>query len=192
MRIIGGKAGGRRLQTPSRGAAKDWNQRIRPTADRAREALFNIIGSEVSEAVVLDLYAGTGALGLEALSRSARLAVFVDSSRAALQIIDRNIALCEFADRAIVFREELSRGLGFLAKKLPGTVFSLVFVDPPYRKGLSERTLTELAAAALLAAGALVVVEDDAGVRLPSRVGELVIEDQRHYGDTGLWFYRLQ
>ncbi len=191
MRIIGGKAGGRRLQTPSRGAAKERNPGIRPTADRAREALFSIIGSQVAEAVVLDLYAGTGALGLEALSRSARQAVFVDSSRAALQIIGKNIALCEFADRATVFQKDLSRGLGFLSKKLPGTVFSLVFVDPPYRKGLSERMLEELAAAGFLTAGALVVVEDDAGVTLPSRVGELVLEDQRHYGDTGFWLYRL-
>ncbi len=179
------------MQAPSRGAAKERNPGIRPTADRAREALFSIIGSQVAEAVVLDLYAGTGALGLEALSRSARQAVFVDSSRAALQIIGKNIALCEFADRATVLQRDLSRGLDFLAKKLPGTVFSLVFVDPPYRKGLSERMLEELAAAGFLTAGALVVVEDDAGVTLPSRVGELVLEDQRHYGDTGFWLYRL-
>ena len=109
-----------------------------------------------------------------------------------LQLIGRNIGLCDFTDRAIVFRQDLARGLGFLTKKLPEEGFALVFVDPPYRKGLSEKILAELAVADVLAPRALVVIEDDSGVTLPHRVGELTLEDHRHYGDTGFWFYRFK
>jgi len=190
LRIIGGKARGRRLQAPPKRTAKDSGQLIRPTADRAREALFSIIGREVEKADVLDLYAGTGALGLEALSRSAARAVFVDSSLLAQQIIKKNIELCGFSDRAFVVQRDLARGLSFLAEKLPGTTFSIVFIDPPYRKGLSAEMLQELADSDLLCPGALVVVEEKALTGLPLQVADLTLVDQRRYGETGFWFYR--
>ena len=190
MRIIGGKARGRRLQTPSACTAKYSGQLIRPTADRAREALFSIIGREVENATVLDLYAGTGALGLEALSRSAQQAVFVDNSQQAVQIIHKNAELCGFYGRALVLKRDLSKGLYFLKKQLPGTTFSIVFIDPPYRKRLSTGMLQELAASDLLASEALVVVEEDALTELPAQVAELTLIDQRRYGETGFWLYR--
>ena len=190
MRIIGGKARGRRLQALSKSTAKHSGQPIRPTADRAREALFNIIGREVENATVLDLYAGTGALGLEALSRSAERAVFVDKSLKAVQIINKNIELCGFSDRALVYKRDLSKGLSFLVKKLPGITFSIVFVDPPYRKGLSAGMLQELAESELLFPGAFVAVEEDALTELPSQMAGLTLVDQRRYGETGFWFYR--
>jgi 16S rRNA (guanine966-N2)-methyltransferase len=190
LRIIGGRARGRRLQTPSKGTAKDSSQLIRPTADRAREALFSIIGKEVENATVLDLYAGTGALGLEALSRSAERVVFVDNSLQAVEIINKNIQLCGFSDRTLVLQRDLSKGLSFLTKQLPGTTFSIVFVDPPYRKDLSTGMLRELAKSAILFPEALVVIEEKALTELPAQVAELTLVDQRRYGDTGFWFYR--
>ena len=178
------------MQTPSRSTAKYSDQLIRPTADRAREALFNIIGREVANATVLDLYAGTGALGLEALSRSAELAVFVDNSPQAIKIIKKNIDLCGFSDRTIVLKRDLAKGLTFVSKKLPGLGFSIVFVDPPYRKGLSEAMLQELAESAILLPEALVIIEEKALTELPSQVAELCRVDHRRYSETGFWFYR--
>ena len=190
MRIIGGKARGRRLQTPSKGTAKYSGQHIRPTADRAREALFSIIGREVENATVLDLYAGTGALGLEALSRSAERAVFVDNSSQAVKIINKNIELCGFSDRTLVFKRDLSKGLSFLLKQLPGTTFSIVFVDPPYRKGLSTGMLQQLAESDLLFPDALVIVEEDAVIEPSAQVAELKLVEERRYGETAFWLYR--
>lgn len=192
MRIIGGTARGRRLLTPPKSTVKKTDQLIRPTADRAREALFSIIGREIEGTAVLDLYAGTGALGLEALSRSAKTAVFVDNSPQAVQLINRNIDVCGFSDRALVLKRDLSKGLDFLAAQLPDQAFSIVFVDPPYRKGLAASILKEISGSILLLPDALVVVEDDALAELPNEMAELDLVDQRSYGETGFWLYRRQ
>jgi len=178
------------LQTPSKSTAKFTPQLIRPTSDRAREALFNIIGHEVKGATVLDLYAGTGALGLEALSRSAKQVVFVDNNPQALKLIGKNIELCGFSDRTLVMNRDLSKGLYFLVKQLPEITFSVIFIDAPYRKGLSETMLHEIEKINLLSSDVLVVVEEEALSVLPSKVTELSLVDQRRYGDTGFWFYR--
>lgn len=190
MRIIGGKVKGRRLQAPSKGKAKHSCQLIRPTADKTREALFSIISSEVESATVLDLYAGTGALGLEALSRGAELAVFVDNSTSAVQLIKKNITLCGFPDNSLVFKRDLSKGLSFLTKGLPEKFFSVVFVDPPYRKGIAAKMLGKLVNSSLLSPQALVVIEEDALAELPTQVAGLTLVDRRRYGETGFWFYR--
>lgn len=178
------------MQTPSKSTAKYPGQPIRPTADRSREALFSIIGQEVKGATVLDLYAGTGALGLEALSRSAIQAVFVDNNPQAVQLIEKNIESCGFSDRALVLKRDLSKGLYFLAKQLPETKFSIIFVDPPYRKGLSATMLQEIENTKILTSDALVVVEEETIADFPSVVTELNLVDQRRYGASGFWFYR--
>jgi 16S rRNA (guanine966-N2)-methyltransferase len=179
------------LQTPANKTARDAGKsRIRPTADRAREALFSIIGREVENATVLDLFAGTGALGLEALSRSAHLAVFVDSDPEAVRIINKNIEICGFSDRAVVLKRDLSKGLYFLTRQLPETLFPIVFIDPPYRKGMAGKMLQEIAGGKFLSSEALVVVEEDALTEMESRVAGLNLVDQRRYGDTRFWFYR--
>jgi 16S rRNA (guanine966-N2)-methyltransferase len=190
LRIIGGRVKGRRLRTPAKNKTKGANQLIRPTADRAREALFSIIGREIEKATVLDLYAGTGALGLEAISRGAELAVFVDTSTAAIQIITKNINLCGFSEKTLIFKRNLSKGLSFLAKELPKGIFQVVFVDPPYRKGLSVFMLRELGKSFLLDSQALVVIEEDVFAELPGEVDNMTLVDRRHYGETGFWFYR--
>ena len=191
MRIIGGTARGRRLQTPSRSTVKHSSDIIiRPTADRAREALFSIIGKEVENVMVLDLFAGSGALGLEALSRGAQGAVFVDISPEAVRIINENIAKCGFSGRTQVLKRDLLKSLYFLKRLLPDTLFSIVFIDAPYRKGLAERMLQEIAEINILSTNALVVVEEDALTEMSSNVAGLYLLDQRRYGDTGFWFYR--
>jgi 16S rRNA (guanine966-N2)-methyltransferase len=178
------------LQTPSKSTAKSSGQYIRPTADRAREALFSIIGQEIKDAAILDLYAGTGSLGLEALSRSARQAVFIDNNSQAIQLIGNNIDLCGFSDRALVLKRDLSKGLYFFDKQLPEIRFNIIFIDPPYRKGLSETMLRELVKTNLLTDDGLVITEEDSLAELPTRVADLGLVDQRRYGDTGFWFYR--
>ena len=178
------------MQTPAKSTAKYSDHLIRPTADRAREALFSIIGQEVKGAIVLDLYAGTGALGLEALSRFAQRAVFVDNNPQAVQLIEKNIELCGFSDSTLVLKRDLSKGLYFLEKQLPEIKFSVIFVDPPYRKGLSATMLHEIEKTNFLSSDVLVVVEEDALSELPSKVTELRLVDQRRYGETGFWFYR--
>jgi 16S rRNA (guanine966-N2)-methyltransferase len=184
LRIIAGSAKGRRLATP---AMTKGRPLIRPTSDRAREALFSIIGPAVEEARVLDLFAGTGALGLEALSRGAAFALFVDRHQQATALIRENIDLCGFAEKARILQWDLDKGLAFLEGQ---PAFSLVFLDPPYGTNLAPRLLAELATGCHLAANSLVVAEDAAGERLPETSGRLQLADRRRYGDTGFWFYR--
>jgi 16S rRNA (guanine966-N2)-methyltransferase len=170
MRVIAGQYGGRRLQAPP-GAA------TRPTADRVREALFSILGARVTEARVLDLFAGAGTLGLEALSRGASHATFVDSAPRALTALRANLAALG-ADAEVVRADALR----WLRAASPGArQYDLVFLDPPYRRAAElGASLSELLPA-VLAPGALVVAESDRRAPL-----ELTIEatDERRYGDT--------
>ncbi len=199
MRIIAGTARGRRLFAPG---GRGGGQSIRPTADRAREALFNILGWDfISGAHVLDLFAGTGALGLEALSRGAKAAVFVDNSPLALDLIQKNISACGFSEKAHVLRHDLLKGLFFwrkaasreLGKDGPqAPVFDLIFLDPPYRQGLCQGLLTALQEQGMINDEALVVFEDDRSQTLPDSVGILQLYDQRAYGDTGFWLYETK
>ncbi|MCI5159586.1 MAG: 16S rRNA (guanine(966)-N(2))-methyltransferase RsmD [Candidatus Electrothrix sp. AUS1_2] len=188
MRITGGSAKGRHLTGPKAG----WTF-IRPTGDRVREALFNILGEEVVGSAVLDLYAGTGALGLEALSRGAETAVFVDHSRQALELIHGNVTKCFPAAKASLQLLNLSQesSLRRLKKKMPaGLLFDIVFLDPPYEKKLAEKTVAMVEKEALLKADGLVVAEERAGEQLAVRYGALTLEMHRSYGETDLWFYR--
>jgi len=179
MRIIAGVHGGRRLRAP-RGDA------TRPTADRVREALFNILGPPPEGARVLDLFAGAGTLGLEALSRGAGHADFVDRAPAALRCLRDNIAALDVGDASSVYRGDALQ----LLRRLPGP-FDWVFVDPPYRSGLQDPVLAALAARPqLLAADAVVVVEHDRRIE-PASPGEAMVRtDQRRYGDTVVSFFR--
>ena len=179
MRIISGEARGRRLRAP-RGAA------TRPTADRVREALFNILGS-VDGVRVLDLFAGTGALALEALSRGAAQAVLVDRAEAAVRVIHDNVATLGYGDRARVLRLDVERALRLLARD--GACFDLVFIDPPYGGSEAESALAELGAGALLAPGAVVVVEHDAKHPPAETHGVLSLSQRRKYGQTEVSLY---
>jgi 16S rRNA (guanine966-N2)-methyltransferase len=170
MRVIAGRWGGRRLQAPP-------GEATRPTSDRVREALFSVLGERVHGARVLDLFAGSGALGIEALSRGAAEATFVDSAPAAIRAIRANLQAVG-AD-ALVRRADARRFLGSASSA--ARQYDLVFLDPPY--GLAGRLGRELTAAlpAVLAPGAAVVAESDR--RAPLELG-LPLEDERRYGDT--------
>jgi 16S rRNA (guanine966-N2)-methyltransferase len=184
VRIIAGTLGGRRLVTP-RGLA------TRPTADRVKEAIFNILGSpqtangDSSPFRVLDLYAGSGALGLEAISRGADEAVLVETDRAAIQAATRNVAMLGLEARVRIVQDDAAMAL----RRLPGQ-FSWVFLDPPYGMGAIERMLRLLGKSTLLAPGALVLAEHDAREAPAERHGQLALEDRRSYGQTAVSFYR--
>lgn len=189
MRIIGGSVRGRKILAPPQ---KDRSAAgIRPTAARAREALFTIIGDETVGADVLDLFAGTGAMGLEALSRGAGTAVFVDSDPAAVSIIGRNVELCGFMDRSVVMRRDLCRA-HFLEALAPARGFSLVFIDPPYKYNQQAALLAALDEGEVIAGGGLIVYESAAVGKLPEMCGRLRLEDIRHYGAAGFWLYRCR
>lgn len=186
MRIIGGSARGRRLHAP-----QSRNRSIRPTADRAREALFNIIGSRVSDAWVLDLFAGSGACGCEALSRNAARVVFIDNSRAALELIHKNIGLVEIGpQRSAIYKIDLSRGLNSVHRQLSGHHrFDIIFADPPYLSGLSDKILLALDKSPLLAQNPVVVIEEQKTFEPPENLEHLHLSDSRTYGESSFFFY---
>mgnify|MGYP001822154329 CR=1 FL=1 len=178
MRIIAGEWRGRRLASVGKG---DAGAHLRPTTDRVRESLFSMLaggrfGDPITRAQVLDLFAGTGALGLEALSRGAAEAVFVDDGRVAQRLIQQNIAELGAGDRARLVGRDATR----LAANR-GDPFTLVFCDPPYRKGLGEKALAAALHGGWIAPGALVVWEESADVSPPDGLAFL---DERRYGDT--------
>jgi 16S rRNA (guanine966-N2)-methyltransferase len=181
VRIIGGTRRGLKLY-PFAG------REIRPTADRLRESLFNILGPIGAHCRVIDLFAGTGALGIEALSRGAATALFIDSDPQALSLVSRNLQRCRLADRARVIAWDIVKNLECLAGQ-PWR-FDLVFMDPPYGRGLVATALTRLEKSRGLVPGALVVVEHATGEPLALEHGPFALEDCRCYGKTLVSFLR--
>jgi 16S rRNA (guanine966-N2)-methyltransferase len=181
MRITGGQAKGRRLESP-KGIA------IRPTSDRVREAIFNIIGQDLTGFNVLDLFAGTGSLGIEALSRGAFHALFVDNSQKSINLIKKNLALCGYQDSGSVSRMNLRYGIP-RNHHLPKDAFDLTFLDPPYRENIIPILLKGLIKTHALSYGSRVVAESLKGKSLPVSLGKLEILDTRSYGDTTITIY---
>lgn len=180
MRVVGGEFRGRPLATPR-------DQSIRPTTDRAREAVFNVLahrfGEKLERARVLDLFAGTGALGLEALSRGASYAVFIEESAEGRGLIRSNVEAFGLTGRTKIFRRDATK-LGEAGTMAP---FGLLFADPPYGKGLGELALQSARAGGWLAPGALCVVEESAAAAFQPGAGFSVI-DERSYGETVIRF----
>jgi 16S rRNA (guanine966-N2)-methyltransferase len=154
-----------------------------------REAMFNILGP-APEAAVLDIFAGTGALGIEALSRGATSAIFVERDGRALQALHRNLRELGVNGRAKVMGTEAHAALRQLATE--GARFGWVFIDPPYAAGLVTSVLEVLAGGNLLASGGIIVVEHDKRNVPPDSVGSIHLTDRRYYGDTGVSFYRSE
>jgi 16S rRNA (guanine966-N2)-methyltransferase len=179
MRIIAGALKGRRM-APVKG-------RIRPTAAKVREAIFSILGDAVLKARVLDLFAGTGALGIEALSRGAQEAVFVEDHPAALKVLRRNLEDLGLTEQAAVLPMPVLTVLKRLAARRER--FSLAFLDPPYGGGVAAGTLAALAAADLLSPRAWVVAEHSRRELLPESCGSLTRQALRRYGDTQVAIY---
>ena len=172
MRIVGGESRGRTLRAVPGDAT-------RPTSDRVRQSLFDLLGQRMEGLAVLDLYAGTGALALEAVSRGAASAVLVEKDARACGVIHGNIADLRFEDRCTVARDELPGALSRLRGK-----FDLVFSDPPYALRASQAVLDGLSTNNLLAAGARVVLEMDRREDLPHCPQGLRLAEDRRYGDT--------
>ena len=154
----------------------------RPTSDRVREAIFNILGANVREAVVLDLFAGTGALGLEALSRGAQRAVFVDHQRAAVSVINKNVVACKLVPQTQIFRWPLQKNLNVL--KSAGLHFDLIFMDPPYSQGFIQPVLSHLRQGCFVAANGMLIVEHALSEPLDTGGTGFQIQNQRRYGKT--------
>ncbi len=181
LRIIAGELRGRRL-------AAVPGILTRPTADRTRESIFNILGHAVRDAQVLDLFAGTGAYGIEALSRGAAAAVFVEIGRQALSVLQSNLAACRLADRSRVIRWDAGRNLNCL--RVGCGPFHLAFMDPPYHAGLVTPALQHLAQTRCMSPGAMIVVEHDD--REPVAAAEpYALADRRRYGKTVVSFLYL-
>jgi 16S rRNA (guanine966-N2)-methyltransferase len=175
LRIVAGSLKGRRLASPT------WTG-LRPTSDRLRETLFNILGPRCHDASVLDAFAGTGAVGLEALSRGAAHVMFVDHDPRALALIHQNLARCGVADRYTIERMNLARS-GLPAFR---TTFDLIFLDPPYEMNPTE---TCGALAPSLAIGGLMVVEHAQRTNLPAAIGDLAQIRRVPSGDSALSFF---
>lgn len=180
MRIIAGIAKGRKLVVPK-------GRGVRPTADRVREALFSILGERVEEARVLDLYAGSGSLGIEALSRGAGLAVFIDDDRASIQAIEENLGRADLREKAEVSRVKVGIALGWLRER--GDVFDLIFLDPPYKISVTELREVFKSFQDSLDAQGVAILEHSSRRSIPDVFGGLQRFLFKRYGDTALSFY---
>ncbi len=191
MRVVGGKLRGKRL-----GHFKGFD--IRPTTDRVREALFNLLATRValSGSRVLDLFAGTGAVGIEALSRGAVFTCFVDSDPKAISIIEKNLSACGLEEPALVLKRDVKLAVRGMARR--GESFGLIFLDPPYGSSLLAGVIALIASTALLSAGGVLVAEasgkaplifDGVEAVTGTETGSLRIDEIRPYGDSALYLF---
>ena len=171
MRVTGGELGGRTLRVPARG--------VRPTADRVRESVFMILSPELVGARVLDLYAGTGALGIEALSRGAKSCLFVESDRQVVTTLSGTLARLGLGARSAIACAQVERWIESADRRLS---FDLVLLDPPYRAPSIAGILAAIARTGRVAPGGRLVIEHDRRVELEAAAFEL--SDRRRYGDT--------
>jgi 16S rRNA (guanine(966)-N(2))-methyltransferase RsmD len=179
VRIISGTSKGRKLVTPR-------NRSLRPTSDRVKESIFNILREEIEGRLILDLFAGTGNLGIEALSRGARKVVFVEKGRHALGLIQKNLAQFGFEGRAEVLPIDANRAIGILKQRRQ--TFDLIFMDPPYEKGLIEKTLLKLSFHPVYHRDSLLVIEHHRREILPSILHGWNLIRKQQMGETVVSF----
>jgi 16S rRNA (guanine966-N2)-methyltransferase len=175
LRIISGTLRGKKLH-PFHGKG------IRPTSDRIREAIFNILFDRIPGAVVLDLFAGSGALGIEALSRGADKATFIDIAPAAVSLLKINLHSCCLEERARIIPWDIERNLNCLQSH--DLRYNLIFLDPPYHRGMALPALTHLKKSHAMTPGACLVLEHGDADELPMPFGDFGLLDQRRYGKT--------
>ena len=181
LRIIGGELRGKKLYTIP-------GTLIRPTAGRLRESIFNILSYQIKEAIVLDLFAGTGAFGIEALSRGAESAVFIDNNKTALSVVERNVQSCAVDNRSRIIRWNIVKNLNCI--KSIGSTFDLVFMDPPYNNGLIKPSLINLHASGSLGKEACIIVEHNYLEPIPEISKQFELIDQRKYGKKLISFIK--
>ena len=183
MRVIGGHDRGRRLKVPK-------GRSLRPTSARVKEALFDILPHDLSGAKVLDLYAGTGNVTIEALSRGAAEAILIDASKQAANAIRENLRRLRLAARTKVWIIAVTRAVKLLARR--GETFDMIFLDPPYEHGWVATTIKAVADGELLRQTGVLIAEHSPREELQSRYGALVLVDQRRYGGTLLSFFKQE
>jgi 16S rRNA (guanine966-N2)-methyltransferase len=183
MRVISGTARGRSLK-----AVPGTN--TRPTTDKVKEAVFSMIGPYFEGGQVLDLFAGTGGLGIEALSRGMGRAVFIDMDKKSLEIIQENLKTAGFPEQAEVYRNDALRALKALVKR--GLSFDLIFLDPPYRMKNMDEVLALLEEGALVRPNGTVMIEHDAAHRYAERIGSFACRRHAVYGDTAISIYTYE
>ena len=181
--MISGCIRGRKLSTLPGSA-------VRPTADRVKEAMFSILTDRPVEAHVLDLFAGSGALGIEAISRGASSAVFVDRDRNVINVLRQNLERCNIDDRATVIQWDIVRNLNCL-KAIP-QAFNLVFMDPPYGLELVQKAIGHLIHIDCLENGAIIVAEHEPGAEIKFDATFITVSDTRQYGRNQLSFFRYR
>lgn len=180
MRVIAGEAKGRPLKAVP-------GNRTRPTTDKVKEAVFSIIGPFFDGGWALDLFAGTGGLGIEALSRGMEKAIFVDLEKASIDVIRHNLAAANMEERAEVYKNDARRAIKLLHKRK--VAFRLVFLDPPYRMKDADELMEELAVRELLDEGAIVMVEHESDHHYPEQMGNYIQFKRAVYGETAITIY---
>lgn len=180
MRVTGGRLAGRTLQIPK-------GPRIRTTQDQVRQALFNLLGERVEGARVLDLFCGSGAVGIEALSRGAAHVTFVDRSGFSVAAVRENLRRCQVDPTPLVIRADAVSAIGRLHRA--GETFDVIILDPPYGRDLATKSLNALEACAIVSPSGWVIVEQDKRDPIPSG---LSLQRVERYGDTALVIYARQ
>ncbi|MDD4565178.1 MAG: 16S rRNA (guanine(966)-N(2))-methyltransferase RsmD [Eubacteriales bacterium] len=177
MRIIAGEFKGRRLNVPK-------GHKIRPTSDKVKEAIFSMISANIAEAVVIDLFSGTGNLGLESLSRGAKRCYFVDKSRDSMKFILQNIARCKQEEKAITIIGDFENAI----KKIPEKS-DIIFLDPPYNAGFLADCICFISELSLLSKGGVIVAEHEAGEPLPDMTSGYIRIKEKKYGTIAISIY---
>lgn len=182
MRVIAGSAKGKRLKVPP--------GKIRPLSGQAKQALFNILATRIPGSYFLDLFAGTGSVGIEALSRGAAFSIFVELDKKTVQAIRENLNHCGFSDRAEVYALDVLRAIKILKRK--GKKFDIIFIGAPYGSPHLEKALCELSEGSLLRTGGVAVAEHRKQHRLSEEYGVIKAFREAKYGETILTFYQIR
>ncbi len=193
MRVISGKVRGLKLNTPK-------NEDVRPTTDRVKESLFNIINPYIMESDVLDLFAGTGSLGIECLSRGANKCVFVDVSKESISIVKSNIKKARVENESTVLNLDFKDAINKLKiqnnninkLKIQNNKFDVIFMDPPYYENMFIDALEKIAEASLLKEDGIIIIEHDTKDKFPEEIKNLIQTKSKKYGNTTLTFYTLE
>lgn len=183
MRVISGELKGRKLE-------KLEGLEIRPTSDRVKESLFNMLGAKVFDKSFLDLFAGTGGIGIEAYSRGAAEVVFVDTNAKSIQVLKGNLEKFKILDKVEIYNTDYINAISKFAAD--NRKFDIIFMDPPYLKGYEKNALLEISDKDLLSPKGIIIIEHDLTDEMPEKSGRLTMTRQKKYGKTMLAFYALE
>lgn len=183
MRVIAGQLRGRKLESLD-------GRNIRPTSDRVKESLFNILGDCVIDSAFLDLFGGTGSIGIEAISRGAKLTVFVDDSIKSIEVLRSNLDRLDVNKNSEVYNTDYLTAISRLHKDQ--RYFDLIFIDPPYSLGMAQNSLEAINKNDILKPNGIIIVEHDEKDEMPQTVGRLNLHRQKKYGKTKLSFYTFK